>query len=247
MLCDACEGLFGRDETEFSKRLFYPINEDDKRALTYGPWLLRFCVSVSWRVLVHALSMTPLSDFSDKQREMISHALQIWRSFLRGEAGHPGIHEQHLLPCGGIADHNLRDMPKNANRYLMRALQIDIAISDSQVLTYAKMGPLMLFGFVQPPSSKWEGTKVHVRDGIIRPQAYRIPANIFDYVKIQMNEVASKLSEISERQWGKIDGEVRRNIDRMANSKQMEAMLRDARLFGDEAVIRRPKKNAESE
>ena len=50
-LCRACEELFSASETAFASKLFYPYTKDAIESVTYGPWLLHFCASVSWRVL----------------------------------------------------------------------------------------------------------------------------------------------------------------------------------------------------
>jgi hypothetical protein len=242
MLCDECEKHFNRYETDFSKRLFYPVSEDSALVVPYGEWLLRYCVSVSWRILRHAFDTTTMAAFSDEQRDLIQSALNTWSRFLKGEASSPGIHEQHFWQMGAISEHSMPDMPTNANRYLMRAMHMDIAWKSDLVMTYAKMGPFILFGYVQPPKSKWVGTKIHVRHGVIKPGKFELPGDIYWYIRDKMLEMSSLNQEISATQWDKIDAAIMGNLDRMRGSKQFEAILHDRRLFGEDAIIRKPKK-----
>lgn len=46
-LCTDCEQRLSKHEGKFAENLFYPIVEDRLQTLTYGPWLLDFCVSLS--------------------------------------------------------------------------------------------------------------------------------------------------------------------------------------------------------
>jgi hypothetical protein len=54
MLCAECEGLFNKFETDFCNHVFHPLVSGKTSSASYGPWLLKFCVSVSWRILAHA-------------------------------------------------------------------------------------------------------------------------------------------------------------------------------------------------
>lgn len=50
-LCKQCEGHLNQFETDFANELFYPLNSDEVERVRFGAWLLKFCVSISWRVL----------------------------------------------------------------------------------------------------------------------------------------------------------------------------------------------------
>src|SRR3989338_10236365 len=51
LLCSSCEGLFQKWETEFANKIFYPIVKNREIRFYYESWLLKFAVSLSWRVL----------------------------------------------------------------------------------------------------------------------------------------------------------------------------------------------------
>jgi hypothetical protein len=53
LLCGECEGRFSTWERHFAEQIFKPVHaaEHTPLSLTYrGEWMLKFCVSVSWRV-----------------------------------------------------------------------------------------------------------------------------------------------------------------------------------------------------
>jgi hypothetical protein len=74
MLCIDCEGLFNGFETPFSKRLFYPYISDGGQRLPYDSWLLKFCVSVSWRILSYGFGETELREWNAAQRAAANKA-----------------------------------------------------------------------------------------------------------------------------------------------------------------------------
>src|SRR3546814_5636435 len=95
-LCGECEALFSRDETAFATKLFHPWHAGNYR-IPYDDWLLKFCVSVSWRVLRYARGRNPDTHYTDAQEALMDDADVRWRAFLRGAEPHPGPFEQHLL------------------------------------------------------------------------------------------------------------------------------------------------------
>lgn len=239
LLCGECEAQFSGYETPFATNIFYPLVENDHRSVRYGEWMIRFCVSVSWRLLRYAVEEQKFDNLDNFQKQFVQRALSTWAGFLGGRVHNPGIHEQHILLASPIESHTLPDLPSNMNRYLLRAVHADIPYSRKSVFTYAKLGPFLLFGYVQPPPKKWKGTKVHVHSGKIMPGQYELPSSVFSYLVDQAREISGAMESVSKNQIQKIDQSVLANIDRFASSKHFEAMLYDARLFGEEAIIRK--------
>jgi hypothetical protein len=99
LLCSDCEKILNVWETTFCERVFLPLHDSKKKiiSITYGPWALKFAVSVSWRVLLYFYQLDDLAHLSGKQRETTQKTLDVWRKFLLGELQNPGKFEQHLL------------------------------------------------------------------------------------------------------------------------------------------------------
>ena len=126
-LCASCEGLFSRSETEFATKLFYPNTGGESAQFIYGEWLLRFCVSVSWRVLQIQKEETSLKGYEPDAIARIAEADATWKAFLLGQRPHPGPFEQHLVPFNGLASISsttIGDISPNLNRYLMRMVDL---------------------------------------------------------------------------------------------------------------------------
>lgn len=246
-LCGGCETLFSGFETAFATKLFHPWHGDSTLRVPYGEWLLKFCVSVSWRVLRYYEQRDGLPTFSDTQRAYVRQALARWSDFLFGRVPHPSGFEQHLLPFDGVRSTTVDGLPDNINRYLRRGLDMDIARTSTFAFTYAKLGRFMIFGFVQPPAMKWEGTKVHLREGVVAPREYVLPRELMDYVNDRARNYASVQARISEAQHDKIESAALADMDRLMNSGTFEAMMEDHRLFGEEAILRKPRAPTQGE
>ncbi len=93
LLCDSCEGRFAVWEKDYKEQAFCTEQADSFTELKYGPWLLPFLVSLSWRVLV-----TQRGDLVGEYPQfsgLVDRTLEKWRLFLPGERKQPG--SQHLL------------------------------------------------------------------------------------------------------------------------------------------------------
>lgn len=237
-LCPDCEEVLNRFETPFAKRIFHPWNLDDSRRLPYGDWMLKFCVSLSWRTWKYFELLNGNQDMSVEERAWGEAACARWEAFLKGEVPHPGEFEQHLLPLAPITSHTTPRLPSNANRYLLRALAMDVVWSDKDGFTYTKFGRFALFGFLRRPADKWQGTKVHVRDGSIGSRSYGIPGHVGSYIVQKMDQYREITKSMTETQHDKVETTVLADIERFARSDTFAAMQHDERLFGESALIR---------
>lgn len=237
-LCQACETRFSRFETAFATRLFYPW-QNGNHPIEYGEWLLKFCVSVSWRVLTYALAHGRGGDYSLRQRELLTGAEERWRAFLSDEVRHPGEFEQHLLIFDNVESTTISDLPINFNRFMVGGVTLDIVGSERSLMTYAKLGRFTIFGMIQKGPAKWEGTKVHVHHGTLKPGKVVLPAGLLDLFREKAEHSANAMALISSRQRAKIDSHVQANLDQFVASEQFASIMADARMFGEDAVIHR--------
>jgi hypothetical protein len=234
-LCTSCETLLSQSETAFSRKLFYPYTNGQKTEFTYGTWLLHFCVSISWRVLEYHRAETELKGYSQEDQERIDEASTAWKEFLLGKCPHPGLYRQHLIPFEEI--HSLtferHEVSQSINRYLMRAIDMDLARNKSTIFVYSKLGRFVIIGFIRNDySNQWQGSRVHATKGIIEPRDHKLPIQFFRFINRRSELVTQSMSEISPRQRARIDRALDENRDRFVKSDQFRAMQSDARLFG---------------
>lgn len=240
-LCADCEARFSRWEREFANQIFHPWSAGATRS-SYEDWMLKFCVSVSWRVLKYCKGRNPDARYSDLQEQMINDANNVWREFLLDNRPHPGKFTQQFVFFDLIESTSIRDLPENINRFMINAIAMDIVGSSNSLMTWAKLGQFQIFGVVQEGSEKFEGTKVHVRHGVLTPGKVVLPGGLLSLFREKASHAREAMASISEPQANKIDAAVLGNLDRVAASKQFAAMEADAAMFGDQAILRQPRK-----
>ncbi|MET3900902.1 hypothetical protein ABIB57_004870 [Devosia sp. UYZn731] len=241
MLCRDCEQLFSKYEREFAGKVFQPYIADDGLRVAYGDWLSRFCATISWRVLALMVREGHLAQLDPARQEASKLALEHWEQFITGEQPTPGRYEQHLLPFSGVSSSTVSKMPTNMNRYLRRCVEIDLpqGTDSGMAMTYAKIGPMMIFGYIAPPADKWLGTRVAVNFGRLEPGKFVLPVSLMDYFFFRAGKYGSAHAAISQTQRRKIEADVTKNIDRFKSSDQFKAIMEDLEMFGEEAIIDR--------
>lgn len=240
-LCGSCEAVFSGLERRFANEMFNPWSAGDVRRVDYGDWLLRFCTSVSWRILRHGMDQQPMDHLSDHQMAAAKGAEENWRRFLLGELPHPGRYEQHIVPwLGPLKGGPQGDLPNNFNRYLMRGTGIDVfTTGGGAAFTSAKMGRFSVFGTIVPSKDKWEGTKVNL-NGRLPCLRLVFPGFLREYLKMQALKVKAADQAIPVHHRARIERDLYRNLDRFQTSDQFAVMMHDADAFGLEALIWSP-------
>jgi hypothetical protein len=236
-LCGDCESLFNQWETVFADQIFHPLVAKGPQRFQYEDWMLKFCVSVSWRVLSMFVEDSLLSRLGERQQAVVPLALQKWSEFLLGKTPHPEVFEQHFFLCLPVSSHAISDMPSNINRYLFRVSDINVAASKNSLIVYSKFAQMILIGFIDVEIPKnWIGTKVHVQSGCISNDI-TVPREVLDFIISQCNQLADQKRKISEIQQVMIEESFRKNSDRVIKSESFHALYQDVKLFGTDKVF----------
>lgn len=244
-LCGSCETLFSGLERRFANELFSPWSAGHVHSVDYGDWLIRFCTSISWRILRYGMDGQPLGHLSESQQAAAQGAEDTWRRFLLGKLPHPGRYEQHLIPfLGPLGGGPRNDLPDNINRYLMRGTNIDLVAMGSGAFTYAKMGRFAVFGMIAPTREKWEGTKIHLKEGRLPCMKLVLPGLLREYLKSQALKLRAASRSIPAHHRARMEDELRRNPSRLHASDQFAVMMHDADAFGIGALIHDPDEEA---
>jgi hypothetical protein len=236
LLCDDCEGQLSVWEKSTAEQLFLPYHNDTSVRVRYESWLAKFCASVAWRVLFIYSHTGPLRHLTKTQAERVNMALTTWKNLMFDNAENPGAFELHILPIGILARVEGLNVPPNMNRYLARAVEIDVASSPSTAFVYAKMCKLILLGFIEPPRfRRWHGSRVAMKQGTIEPRNFVVPSAFAEFLAERARRMAKMTSGISAKQKAKTNAAMQSDPDRAANSDGFAAMLKDVAMFGKSA------------
>ncbi|WP_321917302.1 MULTISPECIES: hypothetical protein [Paraburkholderia] len=241
-LCQTCEGLLSRSERTFSNKLFHPYFSDPTRRFSYGPWLLHFCTSVSWRALLYFMEKTAHRDSPLGQDANVRAAEAVWREYLLGSRQHPMHFRQYIYPLDQIATAR-GELAPNINRYLMRAIDMDLCGSTSSTFVYSKLGRFIILGFIsQSNADRWRGGKVHAKEGVVESRRYVMPSAFGSYLNSRAKKMDEALASVSDRQYQKMEEGLKANAHNYVTSDAFVAMQADVEMFGDDAfLVRNPR------
>ena len=198
--------------------------------------MLKFAVSVSWRVLTYFIDNEDITHFPDALQMKANNALSKWRDFLFDRSPQPAQFEQHMIPYGRLKSFNYPNMPSNINRYILRTVDIDaVRVGEKNGFVYSKMGRIVLIGFIDMLPHQWKGTKLHVESGVLGSKHYSLPAEFGEYFVNRARSVSKINDSISPNQKRKIEETYKKDIGRAIKSETFKAMDHDVKMFGKKA------------
>lgn len=237
-LCVDCEQRFSSWERPFSEKIFNALVRHGPGQVrpSYGPWALKFACSISWRVLLFCREQG-LDYLGPSDLACADAALQVWREYLLDRQEHPGVFEQHLLHLDAPASVEGHFPSPGLGRYMLRCFDLDVVKSRRTCFTYAKLGPVAIFGIIRlDRRADWKGTKLHVREGAIGATQCEIPGLIAKYWNDRADLVLQSLRGLSPQQFRKIQAVFKSaDPDVLAASEVFRAMRADVQLSGNAA------------
>ncbi|WP_334046032.1 hypothetical protein [Burkholderia cepacia] len=176
------------------------------------------------------------------QDENVRAAEAVWREYILGVRQHPMQFRQYIYPLDQIASASGEFAP-NINRYLMRAIDMDLCESRSAMFVYSKLGRFIILGFVsQSDAASWQGGKVHANEGVIESRRYVLPSAFGGYLNSRAKKIDEALASVSDRQYQKIQEGIKANAHNFVKSDSFAAMQADVEMFGDDAFLVRNQK-----
>lgn len=235
-MCLDCEWLFGKWETQFANEIFHPLSKKNSYKFYYSEYFLKFCVSISWRVLSYLIEKESFCKVQIKHKNECELFLEKTRKFLLGELENPGKYQQHVILLDTVDSHSVIDMPTNINRYFLRNIELDLPCSENDCYVFTKLPYMVIFGHVCNPSKKnWNNTKINLKKGVIGGKDFTIPGNLYEFILDKADDSRNIENEISEKQKKKIHEDWNNNNDKVKKSETYKALNADIRLFGNRA------------
>jgi hypothetical protein len=219
--------MFSKWENEFSQKAFSIVQADDFKELEYDSWLLKFVVSIQWRVLV--INHVEVANDSPQFRSEIVNALESWRLFLLGERRQPGgVH--HFFVFAGVPTKISGEVHEKTLHYLMRGIDATELVSSRELGVYSKMLRSIFYSPIMPSSpTGWKNTRIHAGPGrLISPQELAMPG-FWSFIQDRISEVHSR--PISEKQLQKISETTLSNPERAVRSESSRVEEATRRLI----------------
>ena len=233
-LCKDCEGLFCKWEDAFAKEIFYPYIKNQNLEANYSEWMSKFCASLSWRTLIYVKDQNHKQNKTPNYINARNQAEMHLAKYLLNQEQSLNQYEQHLFPLSAIESSTNTTLPKNINRYFLRAVDLDVVGNTNNVFIYTKLPFFILLGIIKSEKSEdFSESKISENNGTLKPRTYTFPDGLMDYVFEKAVLVSKKYDEINPLQLQKIENYVINNKDKVTNSKTFNAFLHDLNLFGN--------------
>lgn len=149
MLCNECEGIFSKLETDFSSKIFYPHVKGKQTIFEYNSNLFKFCVSILWRVLCQQYSS--LSSYPNFSRELYD-AEKEWRSFLYNDNKLENFNKIHLVFTTHSLNYNIQPV-ENFLYYYARGTDASVYSNSHFSFIYAKLARVIIIGEIANKTS----------------------------------------------------------------------------------------------
>jgi len=216
-------------ENEFMRKAFPIIQGDDFKELDYDLWLLKFLVSVNWRLLV-----TKYQDVikdSPAFKDTVLTTLESWRLFLLGERKRAGG-AHHMFVISGVPVKITGDVHQKTLHYLLRGIDGSVIVFARSIGVYTKFLPTMFYSPLVPEShSGWKNTRIHAGPSrIVSPQIMAMPG-LADYIQMRIQAMHSKPLSGTQRQ--KISDAMLKNPERAIASESFKVHQATRRLLGE--------------
>lgn len=229
-LCASCEQDIGEAESQFARNVFSPVAEDRPLPDAYGPWLLKFCTSATWRVLLQFREKDPFDDYSRDDISLMDQAASTWREYLLGRRPDTGAFAQHLYIVRGVVASTGQDVASNINRHVLRHIATDVVRGQHQHIVYAKLPRLFIMGVLRDDRpSDWRGTRIDAGEGTISGHQ-RVPSGLVTYVNEAARRASNRMGSMSDHQKRKVLEDVRRDPTRAKRSDTVRAFRLDDEL-----------------
>lgn len=227
LLCSECEGRLSVWEKDFKEFALEKVQDDRYTELEYGPWLLRFIVSISWRVLV--TGWTPPTAEHPKLSALLRGTLENWRLFLLDARKQPGS-EHHFFVIAGFPVSMPSDAHQKTIHYLLRSIDAGTAGNGRTFFVYTKALRSLIFSPIVPASPRgWINTRVHAGAGkLVSPQKIAMPG-FGEFLSSRVGDVFSHA--LSAKQRAKITEAILHNPERALSSESHEVHKATRRLI----------------
>lgn len=219
--------MFSGWESQFARQIYTPYQEGVSKDVTYGPWLMKFAVSVSWRAA--RATMEAGDRLPDELLDDIAKAERTWRDFLLDRRANPGRFEQYVFPLDQLAHIAGSDLPINFAFYIKRVAATGIWRQPPRfTFTFNMMCSIAVIGMISSPSRGiWED-RVRLQRGVLRAnRSISFPKELVQMIATQAKDHLAMSRELSERQQER-DREQMDDQERFLNSGYARAMAIDA-------------------
>ncbi len=215
LLCKECEDLFSVHEKYFAETIFRPFMNSNTPVIEYNSHLLKFGVSLSWRILINSIS-SPKNNHKHVQE--LKEAEKNWRDYLLSNDLLHG-YEHHMLMLKYVEGApKISGTDMDINWYFFRTIDATIVQNQNESFVFVKLPGFSFFSAVKPKHfSHTDNTHISYNgefDFNIQSQTNAI----LKYLNHRSIETISAAQNMSKIQLNRIETDCLKDLDRVGDS-----------------------------
>jgi hypothetical protein len=240
LLCEQCEGLLSKSESDVCEHIFLPLHERKQDRFRYGLSFVRFAVSVAWRGLVVLRREGSLGRLNEIPKGVES-AERSWREYLLSGRATPAPHVIHALPMDVPTNLDTRGRSPYLARFLLRMPSLGTQCRNGAGYIVVKMARLFVFGTIASGHERqeWRATQLHASGGAWGVEKYHVPGWFEGYLNRGAELLQEHSTTLSLRQKKRTNEKtlqaIKDDVDGVAESDLVRSFEADLRLFGPAA------------
>jgi len=198
LFCNDCEQLFSKLEDKFARDLFYPYSNHQVKELKYDDDLLRFSISVLYRILL--INLIENSQLNQEFTKELSLAQTERKDFLNQKEGLKNFSNIHILYTSAEVTKNVLPVERFLN-YFARGIDGTILTNSKTCIVYAKMVRIILIGeIVGLDSAGMENTLIRPDEGDILVEQMRLNSLMKKSLIDRVRQINFHYDKVSEKQ-----------------------------------------------
>ncbi len=198
LFCRECEQLFSKLEDKFARDLFYPYSNEQVCEFKYDSDLLRFSISVLYRILL--IDQINNSNLNQGFAKDLSLAQTEWSAFLLKIGELKKYNKIHIFFTTGKLTKNVLPAEGFLN-YYARGIDGTIVKNSKTCIIYAKIARIIIIGeIVGFDNSEMKNTMIGLNGGKIQVKQMRLNSLLKEFLIDRVKQLNSHYNNVSEKQ-----------------------------------------------
>lgn len=198
LLCNECEQSFSKLEDKFARDIFYPYSNYNIDTFQYDKDLIKFSISVLYRLLL--INLNPNQSFDNLHFNELLSALSEWKNFLQSGTRLKKFSKIHIY---FTSDETIKDILPTDRflNFFLRGVDGTIVSSNESCIVYAKMARIILIGEVKEfDISEMRNTLINLDGGEIYTKQMRLNPLFKEFFVDRVRQLNSFYDNVSEKQ-----------------------------------------------
>lgn len=198
LLCDDCEELFSKLENKFAREIFYPYSNKNIDSFNYDQDLLKFSISVLYRILL--INHNDKQSFDNIHFNALIKAENEWRNFLYSNQKLESFKNIHIYFASAEKIKNVLPTERFLNFYL-RGIDGTIVSNIESCIVYVKMARIILIGEIEGfDNSEMKNTLINMDAGEILAKETKMNPLFNEFFIDRVRQINGFFDKVSDQQ-----------------------------------------------